>query len=259
MKKNSIERISSRQNPYIRWVISLRKPEQRRTEGFFTIEGHREVSRALENNFQVEMLFLMDSVAFQTDQIGRVCYLPPEIFAKISSRENPDGILAVASFPPNSLPNRLPAGVLVLLAEGLEKPGNLGAIIRTAEAVGCDLVILANPLTDIWNPNVIRTSQGAIFGQNITVCSNSEALSFLRKNNIPIAITAPDAQRDYWDAFSSDSLAIAVGNEHHGLSEFWRGNADLSVRIPMCGKTSDSLNVSIATALCLYEFRRTHP
>lgn len=259
MGKNFTERISSRQNPRVRWVSTLQKPERRRREGFFTIEGWREVLRALDNNFSMEMIFLMDSVEFPTDRIGQVFHVTPEVFAKISYRENPDGILAVAALPQNSLPAKLPARALVLLAEGLEKPGNLGAIIRTAEAAGCDLVIFTDPLTDLWNSNAIRASQGAIFGQNIAVCSNGEALRFLRENNLPVVVTALDAQGDYWDAFSSDSCAIAVGNEHHGLSEFWRRNADRAVRIPMCGKTSDSLNVGIAAALCLYEFRRRHP
>lgn len=257
-EKNFAGHISSRQNPHIRWVTTLKKPEHRREEGFFTIEGRREVLRALDNNFPVEMIFLMDTVAFPTDRVGQIFHVPTEVFTKISCRENPDGILAVAALPKSSLPTQLPRGALVLVAEGLEKPGNLGAIVRTAEAAGCDLVIFTDPLTDLWNSNVIRASQGAVFGQNIAVCSNDEALLFLKKNDIPIAITTLDAQGDYWDAFSSDSVAIAVGNEHHGLSEFWRRNADRAVRIPMCGNTSDSLNVGIAAALCLYEFRRTH-
>jgi TrmH family RNA methyltransferase len=236
----------------------LQRPEYRHRAGFFIIEGRREVLRALDNNFSVKAIFLTDSVVFPTDGIGRIFYVTPEVFAKISRRENPDGILAVAALPKNSLPAQLSPKALVLVAEGLEKPGNLGATVRTAEASGCDLVIFTNSLTDLWNPNVIRASQGAIFGQNIAVCSNDEALFFLRKNNIHIAITTLDASRNYWDAFSSDSVAIAVGNEHHGLSEFWRKNADLAVRIPMCGNTSDSLNVSTAAALCLYEFRRMH-
>jgi TrmH family RNA methyltransferase len=258
-KKHLVECISSRRNPHVRWVATLQKPERRRKEGFFTIEGRREVMRALENDFPVEMIFLMESVEFPTECIGQVFRVPPEVFAKISCRENPDGILAVAALPKTSLPAKLPTGALVLLAEGLEKPGNLGAIIRTAEAAGCALVIFADPLTDLWNSNAIRASQGAIFGQNIAVCSNGEALQFLRANTLPIAVTALDARTDYWDAFSSDSVAIAVGNEHNGLSKFWRENADLAVRIPMCGNTADSLNVGIAAALCLYEFRRTHP
>ncbi|MDR1456710.1 MAG: RNA methyltransferase [Puniceicoccales bacterium] len=259
MEKIFTERISSRQNPHVRWVASLQKPERRYEEGFFTIEGRREVLRALDNDFPVKMVFLMDAVAFPTDRIERIFYVTPEVFAKISYRENPDGVLAVAKMPKNSLPDQLQNEALVLLAEGLEKPGNLGAIIRTAEAVGCNLVIFTDLLTDLWNPGVIRASQGAIFGQKIAVCSNGEALLLLRKNTIPIAITAPDASISYWNAFSSNSIAVVVGNEHHGLSKFWLENADLAVRIPMCGSTSDSLNVGIATALCLYEFRRTHP
>ncbi|MDR2341382.1 MAG: RNA methyltransferase [Puniceicoccales bacterium] len=258
-KNNFTGCISSRQNPNILWVATLRKPERRREEGFFAIEGRREVLRALDNNFSVKMIFLINTVSFRAEHIDQVFRVTPEVFAKISCRQNPDGILAVAELPKSFLPVQLPNSALVLIAEGLEKPGNLGAIIRTAEAAGCDLVIFADPLTDPWNPNVIRASQGAIFGQNIACCSNDEALLFLNKNNIPIVATVPDAQRDYWDAFFSDSLAIAVGNEHHGLSKFWLKNANLPVRIPMCGDTSDSLNVGIAAALCLYEFRRTHP
>jgi TrmH family RNA methyltransferase len=252
------ERITSRQNPRIQWVVSLQKPEQRQKKRRFLIEGRREVERAMENHFSVEMVFVADSVLIPQNFSPKMFRVTREVFAKISRRENPDGILAVAVLPENPLPKIIPTDALILLAERIEKPGNLGALIRSAEAAGCALLILADTLTDIWNPNAIRASQGAIFALPIAVCSNDEALQFLRMHGVPIIATMPDASVDYWGAFSGKTAAIAAGNEHRGLSEFWQKNADLAVSIPLYGKASDSLNVGIATALCLYEFRRTH-
>jgi TrmH family RNA methyltransferase len=178
------------------------------------------------------------------------------VFAKISARENPDGILCVAKIPTVCLPEKLPENSLIVVAEGLEKPGNLGGILRSMEAAGCSLLILAESQIDPWNSNAIRASQGAIFSIPIVSCSGEEALRYLRGKGVTVVATTPAAEKSHWEAPLFGSLAVVAGNEHGGLSDFWLANADLKIRIPMFGGTSDSLNVGIATALVLYEIRR---
>ncbi|MDR1438365.1 MAG: RNA methyltransferase [Puniceicoccales bacterium] len=251
--------ITSRQNPLIRRIKDLHKAEHRHRERRFIVEGMREVSRALANGFSLEMLFLLEGQSLPANfkRIEKIFSLSAPVFEKISFRENPDGIIGIATFPEDCFPEKLPENALIVLLEQVEKPGNLGAIIRSAEAAACSLVILANPLTDLWNPSVIRASQGAIFAVPVANCSNEEAFAYLRQRHISIASTSPASTQCYWNRLTSNRLAIAVGNENRGLSEFWLKNCDISVRIPMFGGASDSLNAATATALCLYEARRT--
>lgn len=250
--------IKSRQNSLIRRVARLHKAEWRQRERLFIIEGAREVRRALQNGFDVEMLLLIQGTQMDSSFSAIPVLIPVtnEVFAKISLRENPDGILAVATLPQNDLPNELAADSLLLLVERMEKPGNLGAIIRTAECTACALIIVADPLTDLWNANVIRASQGAIFSIPIAICNNEEALQFLRKQKLSIVATSPSAKNCYWDNLPPRNLAIAIGNENRGLSDFWLQCSDVAVHIPLWGTTSDSLNAATAAALCLYEARR---
>jgi TrmH family RNA methyltransferase len=239
-------------------VANLRKAEERSKEKRFLIEGRREVSRALENGFIPEMLFFREDIPQESwfNVSSQYFSVTKEVFEKISGRENPDGILAVASMKNLSLPTQVPKDAIILLLEQLEKPGNLGAILRTAESIACSLVILTNPLSDIWNPNVIRASQGAIFSLTLAITTNEEALNFLQRHHIPIVATTPRAEITYWDHLKESPIALAAGNEHFGLSDFWMEHSHIKVSIPMFGQTSDSLNVGIATALCLYEIRR---
>jgi TrmH family RNA methyltransferase len=254
------EHIGSRRNPRIVRLVQLRKAEVRRQLGLFLIEGRRECRRAVESAVEI-LEFYRSSKALICDCLPKspsckFFTVADAVFEKISARENPDGLLAVARIPDCNLPKSLPENALVVIAEAMEKPGNLGALLRSVEAAGCNLLIVADPLTDIWNPNAVRASQGAIFAVPIAVCSNCVAFEFLSREKIPIVGSSPSASTCYWDAIPLGPVALAVGNEHSGLSDFWLKNATLSVRIPMEGNTSDSLNAATAAALCLYEILR---
>ena len=256
-----MERIESRRNGRILKLIELRKASARRRLGLFIIEGQRECLRATKNAVKFLEIYVSETVANQqlAETLPASCpvfLVSGSIFDKISHRENPDGVIAIAKIPKLGLPKSLAANPLVLVAEAIEKPGNLGAMLRTADAVSCDLFIVANPLMDIWNPNAIRASQGAIFSVPMASCSAAEALDFLRGNGIFIVAAGPSADLCYWDAMPSGPLAIAIGNEHDGLSDFWMENVDLRLRIPMAGGGSDSLNAATAAALFLYEAKR---
>jgi TrmH family RNA methyltransferase len=255
-----VEFIGSRQNPRIRDLLLLRKPEMRRQRGEFLIEGLRETARAAENFFEICEVFVTAEAlpSLPTALLGKkITQVSGGVFEKISLRENCDGVLCRATIPRRSFPESLPADALIVVAEHLEKPGNLGALLRSMEAAGCCLCLLSDPLTDPWNPNVIRASQGALFALPPLTCSNGEALHFLRHHRIPIAATSPSAGTSYWGALPPPPLAIIAGNEHSGLSEFWLRAADYAVSIPMRGQTGDSLNVATATTLCLYESLRS--
>jgi TrmH family RNA methyltransferase len=257
-----MEPITSRRNPRILELVRLRRPDVRREMGRFLVEGRRESLRAHRNSLEILGIFATAAALKEWDELEELARSAPlfpvsdSVFEKISARENPDGLLCVAATPPNRFPAALPPDALVVVAERLEKPGNLGALLRTMEAAGCDLLILADPLTDLWNPHAIRASQGAIFAVPAVTCSSGEALRFLRANGVTVVATAPAAPRSYWDALPAGPLAIVAGNEHDGLGNFWLNAADLAVHIPMRGGTSDSLNVTTATALCLYEALR---
>jgi TrmH family RNA methyltransferase len=254
-----MECIRSRQNPKIKHLLQLRKADVRRKFGKFLIEGIRESMRALQNSIEIVDVFISESSLSYLrnfhEQIS-THIVSRDIFEKISARENPDGILCIAKIPKMTLPETLPPNALIVVVERIEKPGNLGALIRTIESAGCNLLIIADQLTDLWNQHVIRSSQGALFAMQSIVTTNGEALSFLRMHNATIVATVPSAKQTYWCVLPTTAIAVVAGNEHNGLSDFWVQNSDIKISIPMCGSTSDSLNVNVATALVLYEALR---
>jgi TrmH family RNA methyltransferase len=171
----------------------------------------------------------------------------------MSYRENPDGWLAVFPIPQASLADlRLSAMPLVILTESVEKPGNLGAILRTADAARVDALLVCNPRVDLWNPNVVRASRGAVFSVPAVECDNPSALEWLGQRQILVLAATPSAPKVYSEIDLSQPVAVAVGTEDEGLSDFWMSRADVQVRIPMMGKVN-SLNVSVSTAVILYE------
>ena len=175
------------------------------------------------------------------------------VFEKISYRDNPDGWIAVFPTPRRSLQDlRLAKEPLVIVAELVDKPGNLGAILRTADAAGVDAVIVCDPRVDLYGPNVVRASRGTVFTVPTVEASNAETLDFLRTHGMRILAATPSAETVYTREDLRGAVAIAVGTEDEGLTEFWLSNADAKVLIPMLGKVN-SLNVSIATALIVYE------
>lgn len=254
--------IKSRKNPKIRFLKELKKADFRRETGYFLIEGRRELGRAIQNNVSLEHLYLAESAQNFRENLGKdipYTVIADDIFEVISLRQNPDGICATAQQPDCSLPAKLPPNALVVVVDSLEKPGNIGAILRSMDATRANLLIVTNPICDIWNGNVVRASQGAIFACPIALCSQEEAYQFLREQAVRIVSTGPRATRSFWDAAYLTGTAFVFGNENQGLGNFWFQSSDETVRIPMYGHTSDSLNVNVTASLCLYEFRRQQP
>jgi RNA methyltransferase, TrmH family len=252
-------KIESLDNPKIKNVVKLRESSRERKElGLFLIEGHREIKLAMENNIEIENLFyspdyIKKELALEEEKIIEVS---KKVFDKISYRENPDGFLAVAKSQEVKLENlKLGSAPLMIVLEAVEKPGNLGAILRTADAAGVDAVIINDPKTDIYNPNVIRASQGAVFSVPAILCSIEETVKFCKSNKIKILATTPVAKKIYTDVDYNISCAVVMGAEDKGLSEKWLASADEKIKITMHGKV-DSLNVSVSTAIILSEALR---
>ncbi len=256
--------ITSRQNPRVKALVRLWERREREAAGRFLIEGQRETERALLAGVALCELYFCPA-RWRDESVARALLekveaagaalveLAPEVFEKASSREGPDGILAVAETPSLSLENlNLPPEPLVLVVEQVEKPGNLGALLRSADAAGVAAVICADPRTDFFNPHAIRNSQGAVFSVPCAAGEGSEVMAFLRESGLRIAATTPDTETLYWDTDLRGGMALCVGSEHDGLSTAWLEAADVRLRIPMHGG-ADSLNVSVSAALCLFE------
>jgi TrmH family RNA methyltransferase len=175
------------------------------------------------------------------------------VFEKMSYREHPDGWLGVFPIPQTSLDDlKLSQSPLIIVAESVEKPGNLGAILRTADAAHVDALLVCDPRVDVWNPNVVRASRGALFSVPVVESENESALKWLNAHSIRVLAATPSADELYFNIDLSEPVAIAVGTEDEGLTEFWMNGADVKVKIPMMGNVN-SLNVSVSTALILYE------
>lgn len=259
-------RLTSLQNPRVKEVIRLRDRKPRDETGLFVIEGFREIQRAVQNGIRPLSLFICPTFFLGVNEpllIERcrasgteILECSPAVFSKMAYRDRPEGLLAVARQFRRKLENiPLSTCPLLLVAEGVEKPGNLGTLIRSADAAGADAVIVADPRTDLFNPNVIRSSTGVVFALPVAVTEAPLLLAWLRKQRIAILAASPHATCDFYDADLAAPVAIAVGSEQYGLTESWMKEADLTVRIPMRGQ-ADSLNVAQAATLLLYEALR---
>lgn len=248
--------ITSPQNPLIKRVVKLRESKrQRREEGLMLVEGADELTLALESGLEPQTLFCAPELASARPNLSRwkATSVSRAAFEKISYRENPDGWLGVFPIPKTSLQSlRLGKTPFVIVAESVEKPGNLGAILRTADAAGVDAVLVCDPRVDLWNPNVVRASRGALFAVPVAETDNASALAWLRARNIKTLAATPSADVRYAEIDLREPIAIVVGAEDKGLTDFWMSAADLRVKIPMKGRVN-SLNVSIAAALIIYE------
>ena len=248
--------ITSLQNPRVKQIVKLRDDKkQRQSEGLMLVEGYDEIALALEAGHQPRTLLTapelvrreMKSIAAETFTVS------PAVFEKMSYRENPDGWLALFPIPSLSLDDlKLRDSPLIVVAESVEKPGNLGAILRTADAAHVDALLVCDPRVDAFSPNVVRASRGAIFTVPVVEIQNAMALTWLRDRGIRVLAATPSAEAEYTRQDLRVPLAVAVGTEDEGLSDFWMSQADLKVKIPMMGRVN-SLNVSIATALIVYE------
>ena len=250
--------ITSLQNPRVKHIVRLRdEKRQRRADGLMLVEGYDEIQLALSAGHQPRtVLSAPELISRQIDvaqtEAERIT-VNRAVFEKISYRENPDGWLAVFPIPQDSLEDlKLSDSPLVIVAESVEKPGNLGAILRSADAARVDALLVCDPRVDPWNPNVVRASRGAVFSVPVIECDNAAALEWLRRAGIHILAATPSADVVYSDVDLRQPTVIAVGTEDEGLTDFWMSRADLKVRIPMNGRVN-SLNVSVSTALILYE------
>lgn len=254
--------ITSLQNQEIKNLLKLKKSRERGKTGLILIEGRHEISMAAEANINFLKLFHCNSFHsdenFKVDErlFPQVYDIPVEIFEKISLRESPDGYIAIAKKPKIRLNElKLKKNPLIVILESLEKPGNIGAIIRSADAVGADAIIVADEKTDLYNPNTIRASLGAIFSNQILALSADELIEWLKINKITSYALAPRAKKLYTECDYTTSTAIIVGTEHEGVSDKLLGAVEHQIKIEMKG-IIDSLNASVSTAVVLFEAAR---
>lgn len=257
------DKIRSLQNARIKTVVRLlRDAAARRESGLTVVEGSREVGRAVESGWIPEEVYVCLD---QADEAARALATDAEVhgvrvfhcsgaaFEKMSYRENPDGLLAIGPMVARGLDSLvLPKDALLLVTEKMEKPGNLGALLRTADGAGVDAVIVCDPATDLGNPNLIRASIGTVFYLPIALTASGDAVRWLNERSVRIVTTEPGAKLLHTAADLTGSVAIVVGAEDAGLSAVWTDHADVRVSIPMLGR-NDSLNVSAAAAILLYE------
>lgn len=254
--------ITSHQNPKIKHVLSLEKPRDRNQERQFVIEGVREVTLAQQHGFRIISLFFCPDIISRQAVLGIVndsrLLLPVErsVFSKIAYRESTEGVVAVAEQKNHTLDTlRLSAAPLVLVLEGVEKPGNLGAILRTADAAHIDAVIVCDPKTDLYNPNVVRSSVGCIFTMQTAVATPDEAMQWLKREQIHAFVTDLTGAVPYHTVDFTLPSAIVMGTESTGISQGWREFSTARIIIPMRGAI-DSLNVSNAAAIIVFEAAR---
>jgi TrmH family RNA methyltransferase len=257
------EIITSPQNPKIKQVIALRDKHERDRTQRFIIEGYRELLRAIENGWLLETLFICPELFLGSNETAlieqafqkgaKIIRCADKVFHKLSYRDRPDGLVAIAPQKHKELAHL--KGDFFVIAEAIEKPGNLGTILRSSDAVGVDGLIICDRCTDIYNPNVVRASVGTLFSVPVVDAESKVVLEWLQSKNIAILAATPHATRLYTEVDMTVPLAIAVGTEQLGLSDLWMQKATMQVRIPMHG-VADSLNVAMATTLLLYEAQR---
>jgi TrmH family RNA methyltransferase len=255
--------ITSVQNPKIKLVQALRNRRDREQTGLMRVEGFEEISLAIASGLILRSLYYCPALFSSSEQVvlldiirsagAELVEVSRTVFEKISYREGPDGWLATCPSFAHGLEHlQLGRCPCLLVAEGIEKPGNLGAMLRTADAAGIEGVIAADPVTDWGNPNVVRASKGAVFSVAVAQASTPETIAWLRSNGIRIVAATPQSAMPYTQARFVDPVAIVVGSEKQGLSAEWIDAADVQVTIPMLGRVN-SLNVATAAALLVYE------
>ncbi len=271
--------ITSAQNPRIKNLLLLQeKSRARREQGLFVVEGRRELRHCLEAGYKVRTVFVCPEIADSSEVMdllrmtkqaachseqaachserseeSSVMEIPEALYRKAAYRESTEGIIAEVEYKTLGLNDlHLPENPLVMVLESVEKPGNLGAVLRSADAAGADAVLICDPLTDLYNPNLIRASIGAVFTVPTVACSSEEAIAFLQNNNIQILTAQLQDSSLYYHVDMKRGTALVMGTESTGLSEAWREAASAHIRIPMLGLL-DSLNVSVSAAILLFE------
>ena len=270
-----IEQITSAQNPKIKNLLLLQeKSKARREQGLFVVEGRRELEHCLEAGYTVRTLFVCPEIYGDIDSaenyflcsspknqfsaessanVAGIIEIPEQLYRKVAYRESTEGIIAEVEYKSLKLGDlQLPENPLVMVLESVEKPGNLGAVLRSADAAGVDAVIFCDPLTDLYNPNLIRASIGAVFTVPTVAVSSEEAIAFLKARDIQILTAQLQDSSLYYDIDMRRGTALVMGTEATGLTDVWRKAASAHIRIPMLGRL-DSLNVSVSAAILLFE------
>ena len=266
-KKNLImEKITSLQNPKIKHLLTLQqKASLRKEEQLFVVEGQRELTHCIKSGYEIDSVFTISyddyliniQVPYLTlsPTMPAVYEVSGKVYEKIAYRGSTEGVIAIVKARQHTLTmleNNATTNPVYVVLESVEKPGNLGAILRSADAAGIDGVIVCDPLTDLYNPNLIRSSIGAIFTVPVAVCSSEECIAFLKEHKIQILTAQLQDSNLYYEQDMTKGTAIVMGTESTGLTDTWRKAADAHIRIPMLGKL-DSLNVSVSAAILMYE------
>ncbi|QLE00125.1 RNA methyltransferase [Galbibacter sp. BG1] len=260
-----MKEISSVQNPLVKQILHLKdKSRERRKSGLFILEGIRETQLALKGSYELDTLLFNDEIILEKEVeqlLGnnktQIIKISKEVYQKIAYRQTTEGVIAIAKSKNHSLEklqfkNKNP---LILVAEAPEKPGNIGALLRTADAANLDAVIIANPKSDMYNPNILRSSVGCVFTNAIATGTTSEIIDFLQKKDISINCAALSASVNYSTVNYSKATAIVVGTEATGLSDEWLEASNNNIIIPMKGEI-DSMNVSVSAAIIIFEALR---
>ena len=254
--------LSSPQNPRIKTLLQLeQKSSERRRTGLFVVEGQRELHHCLTAGLEVDSLYWcrelvpadFERVLHSIEKAGRSFEVSRGVYEKIAYRGSTEGVVAVVRerrLTLDDLPQK--EHPLIVVLERVEKPGNLGAILRSADAAGADAVVVCDPLTDLYNPNLIRSSIGAIFTVPCVACTTDECIAYLKQHGIRILTAQLQDSHPYYNTDMTCGTAIVMGTESTGLTDTWRRAADAHIRIPMLGQL-DSLNVSVSTAILLFE------
>ncbi|MDP2175928.1 MAG: RNA methyltransferase [Bacteroidota bacterium] len=264
MKFQATHTISSAANPKFKFLLSLEKSKFRKEQQMAMVEGEKEIEMAIAAQVKFHSVYFLSDLASpnllkqiqQASPQAEFIEINDALFSKISYRESTGGIIACVYSKQHTLKNlNLPENSLVLIVEGVEKPGNLGAILRTADACGIDAVIACQLPTDLYNPNIIRSSLGTVFTVPIAIGTNTETQEWLKTHGFKTLCTNLHEASDYHQSDYKGNIAIVVGTEATGVSEDWIKFADQNIKIPMLGKI-DSMNVSVAAAIVLYEAKR---
>ncbi|MEZ4787602.1 MAG: RNA methyltransferase [Flavobacterium haoranii] len=258
-----MKKIESVQNPFIKSLVQLQeKAKVRKQEGKFLIEGKREIELALKGGYEIENILFLPEIISENQLNGitnkeiNIVEISKEVYQKLAYRDTTEGLLAVAKTKKLNLSElKLSKNPLILVAEAIEKPGNLGAILRTADAANIDAVIIANPKTDLYNPNIVRSSVGCLFTRQIATGTSEEVVQFLKENNINFYSATLQNSNSYHVEDYTQPTALVVGTEATGLTEIWRTESTQNIVIPMQGEI-DSMNVSVAAAILLFEAKR---
>ena len=256
------ESVTSPANAKFKLLLSLREQSRERTEkGLFVVEGRRELEHCIEGGFTVDTVFACDEILggdlpenwnFLPGDV-RIIHIPKAMYAKATCREGTEGVIAEVRAAGRDLSGvKLPENPLIVVLEGVEKPGNIGAVLRSADAAGVDAVLVCDPLTDLYNPNLIRASIGGVFTSMVFACTSQEAYNWLKENGFQILTAQLQDSQPYYSVDMTSKTAIVFGTEADGLTDFWRERSDRKIIIPMLG-TLDSLNVSASVAILSYE------